>query len=179
MTTERDDSEELSRSVQDDAGNAPARFPAEEENLFAWATGETTGWLLAAGIPAAEAEEIQHAAYLDYGRFKKSLTSPRTFVLRRIEIGARHYLKTRAAEPEPHGQDQPPHPLDIIRARATLHLLTASRRRALEIVFFEKRTYEDVAQELGVTVEYVVRLVRKAMRDVDKWIEARWPREQP
>lgn len=179
MTEERDDSGELSRSVRDDRGNAPAGGPAEDEELFAWATGETTGWLLAAGIPEEAAEEIQFAAYLDYGRFKKSLESPRTFILRRIALGATQYLRTRDAEPEPRGQGQPPHPLDVIRARATLDLLTAPARRALEMVFFEGRTYEDVAIELDVSLEYVRRLVRKAMRQVEAWIQSRWPREQP
>lgn len=167
MTAERDESKGLRRSQ-----------PNDDEGLFAWAIGMTTGWLLATGIPPAVAEEIQNGVYLDYSRFKSSINDARAFLLNRIEAAAEEYWETHGLDPKPGIQSQAPHPLDLIRARVALDVLTPAARRAVEMVFFEGRTYEEVAAELNVSVAYALRLTRKAVLKVDEWIACHWPPKQ-
>ena len=56
-------------------------------------------------------------------------------------------------------------------------LLPKNAQMAIRMLFFERKTHEEVAEELGVSVAYARRIFKKAMARLKKWRPSQEPQE--
>jgi DNA-directed RNA polymerase specialized sigma24 family protein len=170
MTIERDDPEVQTRG---DASERALR--AKDRRLCKWAIRRTAAQLI--DIPPAVVETIVYDAYLQYERFRASVRNPRALLVKRILARAEAYRESRDLPPS--GQPHPPVPpdlLDLIHMQTGAADMTENTRKALALLFDgNKRTYDEIALELDVTVEYVEKAVRNGVALIRKWAAQRWP----
>jgi DNA-binding CsgD family transcriptional regulator len=152
MTIEHDDPEE----------------PGEEARLAEWASDVAGEALLREGLSPRLAEAILQEALQDYVRFRASVGSPRRFVMKRIVSRAELCRRLRGIVPAP-DREGGPRLLRVVHTRAALETLVPAARRALEMLFREGKSYEEIAGILGVSVAGVRRLVTGALKRLRAW----------
>jgi DNA-directed RNA polymerase specialized sigma24 family protein len=162
----------------DDSRNAREReLRASDRRLCRWVIRRTGAELIRDGIPPAVVETIVYDAYLQYERFRTSVTNPRALLVKRVLAGAESYRKGRGVPPP--GQPQPSAPpdlLDLIHMRVGAGNMTEKTRKTLALLFDgNNRTYDEIASELDVTVEYVEKAVRNAVGLIRDWAAQKWP----
>jgi DNA-directed RNA polymerase specialized sigma subunit len=175
MTTERDDPHGHGHAGDDQ--NAQAQHRSGDDPLAVWATQVAAASLLRDGLSPSEVEQIVREAFQDYANFRKAVTQPHLFLVKRILAQAKLHMKLRGTEPVSDPEERAPHLLDVIRTKAALDMLTETQRTALRLLFHEQQSFEDVALELGVSVEYARRLIARTLRQLREWRPPREPGE--
>lgn len=154
----------------------PAELSGSTESvrdLRAWAGRVMGGALLRKGLPKAAVETILEETFRDLAPFEKSLANPRTFIVKLALRKAAVHLKLRGLEPAADPETETPHLLALVRTQAALETLPANARSALWMLFHEKKSFGEVAAELDVSIPYVQRLVKNALRTIRQFTPPR------
>lgn len=161
---------------RDASRNASEReLRAKDRRLCKWAIRRTAAELT--DIPPAVVEAIAYDAYLQYERFRRSVTNPRALLVKRVLARAESYRKGRDVPPPEQPQPSaPPDLLDLIHMRIGEGNQTEKARKALALLFDGSgRTYDEIASELEVPVGFVEKAVRNAVKHIRDWAAQKWP----
>lgn len=178
MSIERDDPEGRSHSADSESAETTSRAAQREKRLFAWAARVAGGLLLRRGFPEQAVESILNDAVQDYNNFKKNATKKRKkFFLDRVWVRAEQHAKLRGITLVFAADDSTPHLLDLVHTREAVELLPKDAQMAIRMLFFERKTHEEVAEALGVSLPYARRICSMAMARLKKWRRSREPQE--
>jgi DNA-directed RNA polymerase specialized sigma24 family protein len=157
-------------------GDQPAERSGSTESvrdLRAWAGRVMGGALLRMGLPKAAVETILEETFRDLAPFEKSMVNPRTFIVKLALRKAAAHRKLRGLQPAADPDIDIPHLLALVRTHAALAALPANARSALWMLFQEKKSFGEVAAELDVSIPYVQRLVKNALRTIRQFMPPR------
>ena len=167
MTIDRDDPERDS-SAADARLNGPALHAADDE-LTLWAISFIGSSLMTDGLSPAEVYCIVRDSVHQCRAFQRNVNNPLLFLVDHITRRARRYMERRGMTPPSIAEQETPHIRDIIRTNEAVDSLTGNARRAVYLLFYENKSYEEIADELDVHVRYVRRLLQGAVEQLRRW----------
>ncbi len=176
MTIDRDDPEGRSRSPQSESVEAVCPS-AEDRALCREVRGMFQDMLLDEGLSPKIVLAIFEDAEREFRMFRQTIQHPAEFLVKRISGKRDKYRNRRGTESEADPEERPPHLLDLVRTRAVLDTLSPHARTALLVMYSREGTFQDVADELDVSLEYAKRLVRKTLDTLEERIVKRGPEE--
>lgn len=150
---EWDDEPELQRSS---AGAEAARFYEETRGLL------LRLFTRKLGIPEAEAEQLVYDTFFAFQGVDRPPPDTRAWLIGAACSRAAAYLQ---APPERVASEF----AETLRYRQALELLSPRAREALRL-YYEKKTYAEIAAELGIATFAAKRIVKTAAAKVRKWM---------
>lgn len=176
MTIDRDDPKGRRRSAPSDDVEAVSPSAADVA-LCRTVRGTVGAVLLSEGLSPETIDAILEVTEREFRAFRKSITDPSHFLVKRILANRDKYLKNRGTEGAEDAEEQAPPLLVVVRTQAALDTLSRHARIAMLILYHRGGTFADVAEALGVSDAYVPRLVDKTLDILSKWRPARGTRE--
>jgi hypothetical protein len=153
MTIERDDPERGDSSAEESLAQALSDLvPGGDHGLVAWALNAFASSLLKRGVTPSQVPRLVREAFRDFARVRHTVRDPKACLEELIELKADRHLELRGIEPRPAPQARAPLVLDLVRIKEAMATLTPEARKALQLIYGEKRTLEEVAAALGMTV---------------------------
>jgi hypothetical protein len=143
-----------------------------DDRLSLWAISAVGAALLQHGLIVSEVETIVRDALCDYANFRRLLPTRECFVARRRAKAKLHVASRIETASDLNSASRT---CSTIRTKEALEFLSEKERTALRILFHEKKSYEDVAIELDVSVAYARRLVTRAITKLRNWRPPREP----
>lgn len=151
-----------------------AGFEAGDGELVAWAIGAVASSLMQEGLSSPELLSIAREALRDYRRVRDEERDPRAYLVDAILRRARAHIQLRGIEPgSPQPQREPWHFLDLIATKEAMATLTDDDRRLMHLIYFKKKSLENIAEMLDVSVAYVEIRARKAVEKLWAWLRSR------
>ncbi len=160
MTNERDDTAGLRRSGES------ASDPVEDRCRRAAADA---GILLITqyGMRQDVVTNLCDEAMRSWRTFRRDLRDPDRWVHERIIERAKAYRERHGVDAD--AEEKPLHISDAIRDRAALNTLPPRARKALRMLCFEQKSFEEIAEELDVCVPAARGLVTKGLNRLRRW----------
>ena len=168
MSDERDDREQLGHSAESE----------ETERLYQ-SVGAVAAQLLQReyGLTDAVIHSIVADAFFGYTGAQQNFPDPESWLADAIFDRARRYIRLRGMDEHPDHEEDPAHVRTLVLTKAALRMLSPTARRALLLRYRERRSYEDIAADLGVTVRAAEKLVMNAESQLRRWEAERETRE--
>lgn len=143
MTIERDDPERETLpdpALSDDAG------------LVVWAINTVGASLVQRGVPLPQVLRLVNEAFRVFVRVRDTVEDPGACLVRLIESRAAEYAGLRGIERDPAPQERVPLVVDLVTVKEAMATLTPTGRRIMQLVYGQKKTLEQIAAALGMTV---------------------------
>ena len=143
----------------------PLRGLGTQEALYEMLGGALQGVLTRKfGIPRVDAEWLVCEVFMVFSMLDPAPPDARSWLIAGACRRAKEYLKMRGLTA---GQDESEETVErLLRRDEALALLSERARRVLRLRFDERKTYAEIAAELGVTVRSAKRIVSAAAAEL-------------
>lgn len=154
MTIERNDPEREDSSAEESLAQALSDLvPGGDHGLVAWALNAFALSMMKRGVTPSQVPRLLREAFRDFARVRHTVTDPKACLEELIELTTVRHLELRGIEPRPAApQARVPLVLDLVRIKEAMATLTPVARKIMHLVYGEKKTLEEVAAALGMTV---------------------------
>jgi RNA polymerase sigma factor (sigma-70 family) len=158
MNIERDDPEGLRRPAESE----------DLEQLYGAVRGSVGALLVDRGMPDAAIDAVLYDAFSEYTRLKESVENPVAWLTDAVFALAATYLRLRGldAAPEP---DDIARLADLVVTHATLAKLPERTGQVVRLRYFERKSFEQIAEELDITAGAAAVFMNKAIAMLEEF----------
>lgn len=164
MTIERDDPERET---------LPDPAPSGDARLVVWAINTVGASLVERGVPAPQVPRLVREAFRVFACVRDTVDDPGACLVELIESRAAQYSGLRGIERDPAPQERVPLVVDLVTVKEAMATLTPVGRRIMQLVYGQKKTLEQIAAALGMTVADVEQLGGEAYDQLLAWQKQR------
>lgn len=169
MTIDREDPERENPAGAEQPAAGLRGFESRDGGLVAWAIGAVGAALLQEGLSRSDLLIVAKESFRSYARCRETVPDPRAYLVDQMLRRARERMRLRGIAPRPGSRARVPHLLELIAMKEGMATLTDAGRKALHLIYVDRKRLEAVAADFGASVEYVQLLGETAVEQLWDW----------